>query len=89
MFSIETGEVRMFEFSIDGKAYEVPLLSELPIPTVKDFLEVRKSADGADAAMWLADNVFEAFAPGCTEHLKASDLASLVGEYAKTSSLGE
>lgn len=89
MFTIETGETRTFEFSIDGKEYEVPLLSELPIPTVKEFLEVRKSADGAEAAIWLAENVFEAYAPGCTEHLKTSELAALVGEYAKESSLGE
>lgn len=89
MFTIETGEVKPFEFSVDGKEYSVPMFGDLGYQTMREFVTFSKDAAGTDVIWWFIENVFEKYAPGCSENLTANNVAQLVEAYSEASNLGE
>lgn len=90
MFAIETGEIRTFEFSVDGKAYSIPVLDAMPYTLLKEFRNYTKgNVDGVDVALWAVEHIFEAYAPGCTEKLTMGQLYALVDAYVDVEKVGE
>lgn len=90
MYEIVSGESTTFEFSVDGEKYAVPTFDALPYSMLREFRDYAKGdVSGADISLWAIDNIFERFAPGCTEKLTIGQLYGLVDAYVKVERLGE
>ena len=90
MYQIETGESHTFEFAVDGEKYAIPTFDGLPYKLLKEYREYSKGdVNGADIAMWAIDNIFEAYAPGCTDKLTIGQMYGLIDAYTTREAVGE
>lgn len=88
MLEIQTAEPRKFAFAVDGDAYSVPLLTDMPYDVIKSLLEARKTGDAMQISEWFI-SFFETHAPGCTAKLSYNQIVALLESYDKACNTGE
>lgn len=91
MYQVETAESKTFDFKVNDAIYSVPLFECLPLKVLIAYKDMAKqNPDGIEIAQWVAENIFEAYAPGCTEMLTVGQISGLIEAYVNASSdLGE
>lgn len=87
MFTLDSPKVQTFDFKIGEKVYSVPMANYLPYDLVRniptDRTEVYAVSD------WMLAEIFERYAPGCTEGLTVAQITELLTAYDKACQLGE
>lgn len=93
MYKVENN-AEPFEFEVDGKAYAVPTMQNLPLKTFREIQKtIRSAKDGTteETAVYALLDMFESLAPGCTDTLTFAQALELMKAYTSFNgeSLGE
>lgn len=91
MYQVETSETKTFDFKVNDAIYSVPLFEFMPLKVLIAYKDMAKgNPDGVEIAQWVAENIFEPYAPGCTELLTVGQVVGLIEAYVNASGdLGE
>lgn len=89
MFTLEKKEPEQFLFKIADAEYSVPKLNDLPYTVLEGLADARNAEDGIAVLKWYVSEIFERYAPGCTEGLSFSDMYALLTAYDAACNVGE
>ena len=89
MFTIEKHEAEEFFFAIGEKKFSVPKLDYLPYTVIAGLADAKNAEDGIAVMNWFISEVFEKYAPGCTDGLTFGDIQTLLTAYDAACSTGE
>ena len=89
MFAIEKNEPELFYFAISDEKYSVPKVDYLPYQIIEGLYDAKNAQDGIAVMNWFVREIFEKYAPGCTEGLTFKNIQDLLTAYDSACAAGE